>query len=130
MLVLLMSDHRSHSCSTSTLLTSFSVIFRHACLWCYVSCFTTNSPLFLIINMSWFKSLSLLLSPYTKSVRPDTNYIFPLTTLKICSKDFTICQSGFIFYPMLNKGIENYQRLLKLGQSGELSPNLVTRYLR
>ena len=40
------------------------------CLWCYVSQFTTNKLPFLIINMSWFKLLSLLTSLYTKQPRP------------------------------------------------------------
>ena len=99
-----MSDHRSHSCSTSTLLTSFSVIFRHACLQCYVSRFTTNSLLFLIINMSWFKSLSLLTSQYTKLtlLMPQT-----LGTTRCCPY-LQIDQKGFIGLVPQRKDLEQH----------------------
>ena len=55
-------------CSISTLLNWFSVNFHHACLQCYVTWFHINKPLFLIINMSWFKLLLLLTSLHTKVV--------------------------------------------------------------
>ena len=51
---------------SSTLFIQSVVIFHHVCLRCNTVQFHINKPFHSIINMSWFKLLLLLTSPYTK----------------------------------------------------------------
>ena len=51
---------------SSTLFIQSVVIFHHVCLRCNTVQFQINKPFLSIINMSWFKLLLLLTSPYTK----------------------------------------------------------------
>ena len=109
----------------SPLLTSFSVNFRHVCLRCYVSWYTTNKPLFLTINMSWFKSLLLLTSLYTKGVwvripvgRAPLPYMQMRGGLPVYRDCVVIGRSAIV----TSNGSGRYKRIIQNGSTSVILP--------
>ena len=81
----------------------------------------------MILIYDWLKNayVATLASSVTRRLDMFLD-IWPFTKIKICPKALKVAKVGSTFCQVLNRPFTNFQSRLKVCQSGEILPNLVT----